>query len=72
MDSIRNFGAKTGLPPNKEFYPDPDGASRCTVCNRTFKRPQDLKAHITRTRHSIMTNDEKVTATHGKKRGRTS
>ena len=51
MDSIRNFWATSGLNPTKEFYADPEGAHRCTVCNKTFKRAQDLKTHRTRMKH---------------------
>ena len=50
-DAIRSFWAKAGLQPTREFYPDPHGKNRCTVCCKTFKRPQDLKAHRTRTKH---------------------
>ena len=50
-DSIRAFWAKSGLHPAKNFYPDAQGKNRCTVCCRTFKRPQDLKTHRTRTGH---------------------
>ena len=51
MDSIRNFWAASGLNPSKAFYADPDGAHRCTVCNKTFRRAQDLKSHRTRMKH---------------------
>ena len=37
--------------PHKEFYPDPEGLNRHTVCLKTFKRPQDLKTHRTKTKH---------------------
>ena len=48
---MRHFWIERGLSPCKQYYPDPDGENRCTVCAKTFKRPQDLKAHRTRTRH---------------------
>ena len=51
-DTIKDFWAKSGLLPNKEYYPDQDGLHRCTVCNKTYTRAQDLKAHQTRKRHS--------------------
>ena len=44
-DSIRSFWAASGLKPTKEFYPDVQGKNRCTICCRTFARPQDLKTH---------------------------
>ena len=50
-DSIRSFWATSGLKPTRDFYPDTNGENRCTVCARTFARPQDLKAHRTRTGH---------------------
>ena len=50
-DAIRSFWAISGLQPTKDFYPDTQGKNRCTVCCRTFARPQDLKAHRTRTGH---------------------
>ena len=49
--AIRSFWASTGLQPTRDFYPDPNGENRCTVCSKTFKRPQDLKAHRTRMKH---------------------
>ena len=45
---IRNFCTRSGKNPNKNFYPDPNGKHRCTVCNNTFNRMQDLKACRTR------------------------
>ena len=50
-DMIRSFWATSGLRPTQAFYPDPDGKNRCTVCCRTYSRPQDLKAHRTRSGH---------------------
>ena len=50
-DSIRSFWAKSGLQPTRQFYPDTHGKNRCTICCKTFARPQDLKAHRTRTGH---------------------
>ena len=50
-DAVRHFWTESGLSPCKDFYPDPDGQNRCTVCAKTYKRPQDLKAHRTRTKH---------------------
>ena len=52
-DSIRDFWLRSGLSPCTEFYDDPHGKNRCEVCAKTYKRPQDLKAHITRTGHSV-------------------
>ena len=51
QDEIRAFWVRSGLNPSKQFYPDPDGRHRCTVCGRTYKRKQDLKAHQTRKQH---------------------
>ena len=50
-DSIRDFWSRTNKQPHKKYYPDPEGKHRCTVCAKTYKRAQDLKAHKTRTRH---------------------
>ena len=50
-DAIRAFWARSGLQPTRDFYPDPHGKNRCTVCCKTYARPQDLKAHRTRTKH---------------------
>ena len=50
-DAVRHFYIDNGLSPCKDLYPDPEGLNRCTVCAKTFKRPQDLKAHRTRTKH---------------------
>ena len=50
-DAVRHFWTKSGLSPCEDFYPDPENLNRCTVCAKTFKRPQDLKAHRTRTKH---------------------
>ena len=44
-DAIRSFWATSGLSPTRDFYPDTQGKNRCTVCARTFARPQDLKTH---------------------------
>ena len=52
QDSIRDFWSRSGLPPAQKMYEDPT-ANRCCVCARTFKRPQDLKAHCTRERHHL-------------------
>ena len=51
-DAIRDFWLKSGLSPCAEFYADPQGKSRCEICAKAFKRPQDLKAHKTRTGHT--------------------
>ena len=37
-----------------------NGKNRCTVCCKTFKRPQDLKAHRTRTKHFDDQQDKKT------------
>ena len=50
-DAIRAFWARSDLQPTRDFYPDPHGKNRCTVCCKTYARPQDLKAHRTRTKH---------------------
>ena len=50
-DMIRSFWATSDLRPTQESYPDADDKNRCTVCYKTFARPQDLKAHRTRTGH---------------------
>ena len=50
-DSIRSFWAKSGLNPTRQFYPDAQGKNRCTVCCKTFKRPQDLKTHRKKSGH---------------------
>ena len=42
-DVIRSFWSTSGLQPTRDFYLDPKGRNRCTVCCRTFARPQDLK-----------------------------
>ena len=62
QQSIRNFWAKSGLNPNKPFYPDPDQAHRCRTCGKCYSRAQDLKAHYTRTGHD-KDNSETTTAT---------
>ena len=49
-DIIRDFWSTSGLNPNKQFYAD-NSANRCPICAKTYKRPQDLKAHQTRTGH---------------------
>ena len=41
---------------------DPRGKHRCTICCKTYKRAQDLKAHRTRTGH-FDSKKEKVTQT---------
>ena len=50
-DSIRNFWSESNLQSHKDFYPDPGGFHRCTVCTKTFSRSQDLKTHRTRQKH---------------------
>ena len=50
-DAIRDFWLRSGLSPCKEFYTDPQEKNRCEICAKAFKRPQDLKAHRTRTGH---------------------
>ena len=61
-EMIKDFWARSGLNPGKEFYPDPDGRHRCTVCCKSYKRRQDLKAHRTRMRHKE-NKDETITRT---------
>ena len=56
-DAIRSYWAKSGRNPSKHFYNDPNGKFRCTVCNKTFSRNQDLKAHRTRSGHHEKKND---------------
>ena len=51
QDTIRSYWSMSNLNPSQDFYPDPEGAVKCTVCCKTFKRQQDLKAHRTRQRH---------------------
>ena len=62
-DSIREFWSSTHRNPSKEYYADPDGKHRCTICCKTYKRDQDLKAHRTRTGHFEDKKDNKVTKT---------
>ena len=50
-EAIRSFWAASGLLPTRDFYPDSQGKNRCTVCARTFARPQDLKVHRKRKGH---------------------
>ena len=50
-DSIRHFWATSQLDPTQDFYKDPTGQHRCTVCCKSYKRDQDLKAHKTREGH---------------------
>ena len=59
-DAIRSYWAQSGQQSTREFYPDPNGKNRCTVCCKTFKRPQDLKAHRTRTKHFDDQQDKKT------------
>ena len=61
-DSIRDFWASSGRNPSKDFYADPEGKHRCTVCCKTYKRAQDLKAHRTRAGH-FEDKQEKITQT---------
>ena len=44
-DAIRSFWATSGLQPTQNYYPDAGGKNRCTVCCKTYARPQDLKTH---------------------------
>ena len=57
-DAVRHFWTKSGLDPCRDFYPDPDGANRCSVCGKTYKRSQDLKAHRTKTKHYDETQEK--------------
>ena len=41
------------MSPYKIMYPDPDQKHRCAVCTRVYKRVQDLKAHVTKSKHVI-------------------
>ena len=50
-DSIRDFWLRSELSPSAAYYPDPEGKNRCEICCKTYARPQDLKAHVTRTGH---------------------
>ena len=50
-EAIRSFWAASDLLPTRDFYPDPQDKNRCTVCARTFARPQDLKTHRKRKGH---------------------
>ena len=50
-DAIRSFWVASGLQPTKNFYPDPEGKNRCTICKKTYARPQDLKTHRKKTGH---------------------
>lgn len=52
-DAIRQFWLDHGLSPCKEYYDDPHGKHRCDICAKSFKRDQDLKAHRTRSGHSV-------------------
>ena len=55
-DCIRSFWATSFLQSTRDFYPDTQGKNRCTVCAKTYARPQDLKAHKTRTGITITSN----------------
>ena len=59
-DYIRDFWSTSGLQPNKDFYPDPNGVHKCTVCCEDYSRAQDLKAHRTRTKHYESKNEIKT------------
>ena len=61
-EAIRDFWAQTGLQPVKEFYKEPEGNHRCTICGQEYKRAQDLKTHRTRTGHHD-DKQKKVTTT---------
>ena len=50
-DAIRSFWARSGLQPTQNYYPDADGKNRCTVCCKTYARPQDLKTHRKKSGH---------------------
>ena len=50
-DAIRSFWATSGLQPTQNYYPDADGKNRCTVCCKTYARPQDLKTHRKKSGH---------------------
>ena len=50
-DAIRSFWATSGLLPTKNFYPDAEGKNRCTICCKTYARPQDLKTHRKKSGH---------------------
>ena len=54
MESIKEFWIKSGKNPAQDYYPPPDGKSRCWICAWTCKKPDDgryLKAHLTRSGH---------------------
>jgi len=57
-DAVRHYWTKSGRSPCEEFYPDPDNLHRCTICAKTYKRQQDLKAHRTRTKHYDNTQEK--------------
>ena len=53
-EAIREFWTASGLDPTKGFHQhidEPDRPHRCTVCAKSFKRLQDLRAHCTRAGH---------------------
>ena len=50
-ESIREFWAKSGRNPCKEYYKGPGSRHRCDICCRDYSRAQDLKAHKTREGH---------------------
>ena len=52
-EAIRDFWAQSSKLACTEVHEDPQGAHRCYVCARSYRRLQDLKAHKTRRRHWI-------------------
>ena len=50
-DSIRDFWSRTNKQPHKQYYPGPEEKHRCTVCDKAYKRAEDLKEHKTKTKH---------------------
>ena len=51
-DLIREFFTRTGLNTADDLQGSPEAIAenRCPWCNKSYKRPQDLKSHVTRKR----------------------
>ena len=53
---------RTNKQPTKKYYPDPEGKHRCVICDKPYKRAQDVTTHrTTMKRHEEKRT--KVTAT---------